>query len=127
MVKNKRFLLDTHIFIWWMEGKKLGADISNLLQNPESVIFLSAVSVWEMVVKKAKGKLRLPQDWKKTIKDSRFEILPINLEYALTLESLPLHHNDPFDRMLIAQVKAESLTMITTDSKIKRYKIPILG
>lgn len=124
---NKKFLLDTHIFIWWMEGKKLGANISNLLQNPEGVIFLSAVSVWEMVVKKAKGKLRLPKDWKETIKDSSFEILPINFEHALALEHLPLHHNDPFDRMLVAQVKTEGLTMITADSKMKRYKIPILG
>ncbi len=127
MVTSKSFLLDTHIFIWWMEkNKKLSRDIKSILENPESQIFLSIVSIWEMIIKKSAGKLRLPHNWKTTLKDSRFDILKVNLEHVYLLENLPLLHKDPFDRLLIAQAQAENCVLITDDAKIKKYKVQTL-
>lgn len=127
MANNKKFLLDTQIFIWWMKDENLRKNITNILSDPVNIIYLSTVSVWEMIIKKKIGKLRLPKDWKITIQDGRFEILPINLEHVLAVESLPLHHKDPFDRMLIAQSKVENFTMITSDSKMNKYNIRVIG
>lgn len=124
MARNKSFLLDTHIFIWWMEkNKKLSKDVKSIIENPENQIFLSTVSVWEMIIKKSAGKLKLPHNWKTTLKNSRFDILEVSLEHVYLLESLPLLHKDPFDRMLIAQAQAENCILITDDSKIKKYKV----
>lgn len=128
MEKNLKYLLDTQIFVRWMEGgKRLTKEIKTILENPRSVVYLSVASVWEMVIKKKLGKLRLPRNWKETLKDSRFEILPITLDHTYSIESLPLIHRDPFDRMLIAQALVEKATLITGDSKIKKYKVPILS
>ncbi len=128
MAKSDKFLLDTQIFIWWMEDKKrLKENIKNILSDSSNSVFLSVTSVWEMAIKLKLGKLKLPKDWKQTIKNCRFEILPVNFEHALALEELPLHHKDPFDRMLIAQAKVENCTLITVDQKIQKYKIPVVS
>lgn len=127
MVNNKNFLLDTQIFIWWMKDEKLKEDVTNILSDPANTIYLSTVSVWEMIIKKKIGKLKLPKDWKTTIKDGRFEVLSINFEHALAVETLPPHHKDPFDRMLIAQSKVEDLILITSDPKMSKYKIRVIG
>lgn len=127
MVNNTKFLLDTQIFIWWMKDEKLQENVKNIISNPANTIYLSTVSVWEMIIKKKIGKLKLPKNWKITIEDGKFEILPINLEHALTVETLFLHHKDPFDRMLIAQAKVENLIMITSDPKMSKYKIRVIG
>lgn len=126
MANNKKFLLDTQIFIWWMKDEKLTENITNILSDPTNIIYLSTVSVWEMIIKEKIGKLKLPKNWKITIKDGRFEILPISLEHVLVVETLPLHHKDPFDRMLIAQSQTENLTLITSDLKMNKYKIQII-
>jgi len=122
-----RYLLDTHIFIWWMEkNKRLSKDIFNLLNNPQNQIFLSVASVWELIIKKAKKKLKTPKDVQGGIKASGF--IPINIEmlHVLDLEKLPMHHNDPFDRIIISQAKIEHLTLITADKKIWKYNLALL-
>jgi|SRR3989338_962061 len=122
-----RYLLDTHIFIWWMEkNKRLSKDIFNLLNNPQNQIFLSVASVWELIIKKAKKKLKTPKDVQGGIKASGF--IPINIEmlHVLDLEKLPMHHNDPFDRIIISQAKIEHLTLITADKKIWKHNLSLL-
>jgi len=122
-----KILLDTHIFIWWMEkNKRLSKDIFNLLNNPQNQIFLSVASVWELIIKKAKKKLKTPKDVQGGIKASGF--IPINIEmlHVLDLEKLPMHHNDPFDRIIISQAKIEHLTLITADKKIWKYNLALL-
>ena len=122
-----RYLLDTHIFIWWIEkNKRLSKDIFNLLNNPQNQIFLSVASVWELIIKKAKKKLKTPKDVQGGIKASGF--IPINIEmlHVLDLEKLPMHHNDPFDRIIISQAKIEHLTLITADKKIWKYNLALL-
>lgn len=121
------YLLDTHIFIWWMEkNKRLSKDIFNLINNPQNQIFLSAASIWEIVIKKAKKKLKAPKDVGGGIKASGFTPIDIEVLHVLGIEKLPLHHNDPFDRILISQARVENLTFITTDEKIWKYDLPLL-
>lgn len=127
MESDRRFIIDTHIFVWWMEkDNRLRKNIENIIADPQNFIFLSTVCVWELVTKKKIGRLRLPKDWKETVNSGRFEILPINLEHVLALETLPLYHKDPFDRMLIAQAQVENCRLITVDPKIKKYKVRTL-
>ena len=121
---NGSFLLDTHVFIWWMKNDKiLPEKLKQLIENQNNLIFLSVISIWEMIVKSKLGKLKLPANWSKSFENIRFEIMPLELKHILTLEKLPLHHKDPFDRMLISQAISEKTTLITNDQKIKKYKV----
>lgn len=121
------YLIDTHIFIWLMENnKKVSGQIKALLQSPTVDVFISIASVWEMVIKQTKGKLKIPEDIKGGIRSSGLTILPIEISHALQTGKLPNYHHDPFDRMLISQTKIENLTLITADPKIWKYKIPII-
>ena len=122
-----RYLIDTQIFIWWMEkNRRLSKNTFNLLNDPQNQIFLSIATVWEIVIKKAKKKLKTPKDVEGGVKTSGF--MPINIEmlHVLGVEKLPMHHKDPFDRILIAQARVENLTFITTDEKIWKYDLPLL-
>ncbi len=122
-----RYLLDTHIFLWWMEGNsRLSKDTFNLLNNSQSKIFLSVASVWEIVIKKAKKKLKTPKDVGGGIKASGFIRINIEMLHVLGIEKLPMYHNDPFDRIIISQAKIEHLTLITADKKIWKYDLSFL-
>lgn len=124
---NKGFLIDTQVFVWWMEeSKRLPKNIFNLLNDPQNQIFLSVASVWEIVIKRAKNKLKVPTDIEGGIKKSYFTVLPIELAHVIQVDKLPIYHQDPFDRILISQAKVEGLTFITSDPKIWKYKISIL-
>ena len=124
MAINNRYLLDTQIFLWWMDGaKKLNNDLIKIIKNPENQIFLSVASIWEIVIKKTIGKLRMPTNWKDDLGKSGFLILSIELEHVFKIENLKYHHKDPFDRMLIAQAKVENLILITNDPKIRKYNL----
>ena len=128
MVAENIFLLDTQVFIWWMEkNRRLAEELYNLINNSDNQIFLSVATVWEIVIKKSKGKLKVPNDIKGGIKTSGFNLLPIEISHVLALEKLPPHHRDPFDRILIAQAQIENCTLVTNDPKIKRYKIKTVG
>ncbi len=127
MVNNNGYLIDTHIFIWWMEkSNKLPQELFDLLNNPHNKIFLSVVSVWEIVLKKRKKKLDLSMDMKVSVQKSKFSVLPIEIDHVFGIDILPLHHKDPFDRILISQAIVEKLTLITTDDKIVKYNLPML-
>lgn len=126
-MSSKGFLLDTHIFIWWMENKKrLDKNLFNILKNPKNTIILSAATIWEIVIKRAKGKLKTSITLEKGIKQSGFIILPIQMTHVLGIQKLPHYHADPFDRLLISQSQIESLTLITSDQKIWQYDIDVL-
>src|SRR6185295_10528356 len=101
-----RLLLDTQVVIWWLEGsKRLGADARHALEESQSIVLLSPVTAWEMVIKIALGRLKLkeaPGVALPRLVASGCEPLPITLNHALGVQALPAHHGDPFDRMLIA-------------------------
>lgn len=126
-----RLLLDTHVFIWFvLSPSQLSATALAAIQNPQSRIFLSLVSAWEMGIKSGLGKLSLTQPIEPFIEDqarrNRFEILPITLPHIAAVERLPQHHRDPFDRLLIAQSITEAMPLISADHSFDAYPITLI-
>lgn len=123
-----RLLLDTHAFLWWIsDDPRLSERAIELISEPANVVFFSAVSGWEVVVKASLGRVELaepPGDLiPREVARNAFEILPLHLRHALGVADLPQIHRDPFDRMLVAQAIAEELTLISKDSVMKRYPL----
>lgn len=123
-------LLDTHALIWWLEdSERLGERTRAAMRNPTANLFISVVSVWEMSIKTAIGRLRLavnPEDSIPELFAAGFQSLPIHFRHAFGVRHLPPHHNDPFDRMLIAQAKCEELAIVTADPAFSAYGVPTL-
>jgi PIN domain nuclease of toxin-antitoxin system len=119
-------LLDTHVALWGLTGDAaLSRDfLDRLRRDPD--IYLSPVTVWEVAIKQALGKLRGPADLPEQLRDMGFRELPIAHEHAVVAGRLPLHHRDPFDRMLVAQATVEGLTLATRDADIQRYQVDTL-
>lgn len=120
-------LLDTHVLLWWRgEYRRIGASVLEKIADPESAVFYSSASIWEMAIKHALGKLRMPADLLETMAERGFAELPVRSADALRAGALPPHHADPFDRMLIAQAQGERLTLVTSDTRLAAYDVPIL-
>ena len=121
------FLLDTHILLWWLyDEPKLSKHGRTLISAPENNIFVSAVSGWEIAIKKALGKLISPDDLEMALEKNNFQALDITFAHSQVVGILPPFHDDPFDRMLIAQSKLENLSLITHDKKLKQYEAKII-
>ena len=126
-----RFLLDTHVFLWWNEDNpRLSKKAKRIMADPRNTLVLSVASAWEIAIKVQLGKLRLPEDAASYVparaaRDS-IEILPILLPHALALESLPMHHRDPFDRILVVQSQLEKLPILTADPAITAYPVSVI-
>ena len=119
-------LLDTHVVLWWLgRDPELSEEARNTIASDPQV-FVSAATAWEMAIKQNSGKLRAPADLEDQLARHGFAHLPITLAHALMAGSLPRHHNDPFDRMLVAQAAIEGLTVVTRDSRIPRYGVATL-
>jgi PIN domain nuclease of toxin-antitoxin system len=118
-----KLLLDTHVFLWWREAsERIGSEARSAIAGADSV-YVSAASAWEVSIKVALGKLEIPGPLGPAVIESRFEPLPITFEHASTVTALPLHHGDPFDRMLAAQARAEGLTLVTHDRRFAPYGV----
>ncbi|MGV3763588.1 type II toxin-antitoxin system VapC family toxin [Parapedobacter sp.] len=123
-------LLDTHALIWYItDNHRLPAKTRSLIEFPENNCFVSLATYWEMAIKNSLGRL----DFKKPIvtifeivEQSGFEILPINVNHILRATSLPFHHYDPFDRMIIGQAIADDLSIVTKDEKFPQYEVNLL-
>lgn len=123
-----KYLLDTNILLWSLdEDKKLGNTIKSIISDPKNEIYVSIVSCWEISIKAKIKKLPLKTTLQVVFDNIQFDFLNITLEHILGVYDLPLHHKDPFDRMLIAQAKAENMILLTSDPKFKKYKVPILA
>lgn len=121
---NNTYLIDTHILLWWLsDDKKLSKKVRDLIADADNRILASAVSVWEIAIKKSLKKLKVPDNLSKIIETSDIEFLPVTVDHAWYVERLPLIHHDPFDRLLIAQCLVEELTFVTVDKIIPTYKI----
>jgi PIN domain nuclease of toxin-antitoxin system len=120
-------LLDTHVLLWYLAGEpRLTATVRDQIAQPETRVWVSVASVWEMSIKRAQSKLTMPEDLDAALVAYRFEPLPITLAHALAAGALPPHHRDPFDRMLIAQAQLEGLTLVTHDERFRPYGGDIL-
>ncbi|OOR91874.1 hypothetical protein B0181_02240 [Moraxella caviae] len=120
------YLVDTHVYLWADHAvHKLCPKVREILANPKHTIYLSMASLWEMQIKIQLGKLTLDtplqEAMNRVCKQGLYQILPIKLSHLWTLERLPHLHNDPFDRLLMAQSLNEKLPFITADSKILQY------
>lgn len=125
-----KVLLDTHVFLWAIaEEEKLSRRAREIYTGPNE-LWLSVVSMWEILVKVRIGRLPLPQPagpyLTRKLAQNRIEVLPIKLDHALRMETLALHHHDPFDRMLIAQSLEEKLPLVSADTVFESYPVRLL-
>ncbi len=122
------YLPDTHVFLWYAtSARTLKEETYRILGDPANRVFISVASIWEMAIKQGLGKLEpLDQEPEQVVDDSRFRLLDINSLHAKTAGRLPLHHRDPFDRMLVAQAQIEDLIIITNDGDIPKYGVTTL-
>ncbi len=119
-----RLLLDSHVLLWsLMDVSRLGMLAREAITSPGNEVFVSAVSLWELALKREKGKLTAPDDLTTIVEQIGFTPLPLSLFHAEQAATLPMHHKDPIDRMLIAQAQAEGLVLITGDAHILQYPI----
>ncbi len=126
-----RFLLDTHCWLWWnSDPDRLPPHALEVIANGENEILLSVVSAWEIAIKYTLGKLQLPLEPAEYIpsrlKANKITALPIHLTHTLEVSALPLHHRDPFDRLIISQARCEALTIITADRQFATYDVTMM-
>lgn len=121
-------LLDTHVLLWWLAGQTdLMPRATAAIAAPESDVTVSAASIWEISIKKGRGRLRAPDELVRAIEAEEFHEMPIRMIHAERAGALPPHHADPFDRMLIAQAQLEGLTIVTSDKAFEAYGVPLLA
>lgn len=120
-------LLDTHALLWWLaDDPALPQVARTAIRTGGTLVLVSAATAWEISIKQALGKLEAPDDLEAALVASRFQPLPITVADALAAGRLPRHHDDPFDRMLIAQAQYAQLTIVTHDPKFRLYDVDVL-
>ena len=126
-----RILLDTHIFLWFINADiRLSTTIRDTIRDPDNDVYLSSVSIWEVIVKYQLGKLSLPESPKTYLPKQRdlhqIDSLALDEMSVIQLTKLPLLHRDPFDRMLICQALQNDLTIATVDSAVRAYSVSVI-
>ena len=120
-----KLILDTHVLLWWLDDPKLlSKNAQHALSDLNSEVFVSSAVLWEIAIKHGLGKLSVSADAvAAALATTGFQPLPITFSHAIAAGALPLHHRDPFDRMLIAQAIEESSYLVTRDASISRYSV----
>ena len=126
-----RLLLDTQIFLWFLDDeRRIPAGARRAIHAGENAVLVSAAAVWEVSIKASLGRLRIAatdlRRLPRLIDDAGFEELPVRATHAAGVHALPWHHRDPFDRLMIAQARAESLTLVSVDPVLRAYDVPVL-
>lgn len=124
-------LLDTHVFLWWVAGdRRISPKAREIIADGRNTLYLSAASGWEMAIKAGLGRLHVADELERFIPEQMalngIEGLPVALPHALRVAALPLHHRDPFDRLLVAQAELEGLVVLTGDPQIAAYGVETL-
>jgi PIN domain nuclease of toxin-antitoxin system len=123
-----KLLLDTHTMIWVFSAPHLlSAQARDVISMRENEVFVSVISPWEVAIKRSKRKLRAPDDLGDAVEAHRFQLLPVLLRHTKAIGSLPNHHGDPFDRMLVAQAITDGLTLVTSDRLLLHYPVATLS
>ena len=123
-----RLLLDTHVVLWWLTDEaRLREEARQAIAAGRNEVLVGAVTGWEIAIKRALGKLRAPEDMEAVVEDAGFAPLPLLFRHAERAGSLPMHHRDPFDRMLVAQAQIEGLVLVTRDERLSRYEVETLA
>ena len=126
-----RLLLDTHVWLWMIGNEeRLAEEHRATLVDPDSELFLSAAAIWELGIKAAAGKMKYTGSYESQvpihIRRSGVRPLAITVEHAVAAAALPMHHRDPFDRMMVAQAKVEGLTFMTADRRLAAYDVTVV-
>lgn len=122
-----RYLLDTHALLWARATREvLSADALAILESVDNALYLSVASLWECAIKSSIGKLDVPEDFYRTVSGD-YEILGIDVSHVQACANLPMHHRDPFDRMLVVQAQMGGLTLVTRDRNIAKYDAPVIA
>ena len=120
-------LLDTHTLLWWLDDHSILSDrAGSVIADGKNLVFVSAVSIWEIRIKQSLGKLDVPENFRTVLNREQFEPLDITADHAHAVFDLPNYHRNPFDRMLIAQSKVEKLTIVTRDDRFRLYHVPTI-
>lgn len=120
-------LLDTHVLLWWLfDDPRLRVQTAQVIDNSGADVVVSSVSGFEISIKKTLGKLDAPDDLEMQLDEGGFTVLPLSMRHGLVAGALPMHHRDPFDRLLIAQALCEGLTLVTADTALRQYDIGVL-
>lgn len=122
-----RLLLDTHVVLWELSDSRRVSRAAAEAIEQATVLFFSVVSFAEIGVKSALGKLSVPGDLREHVLRSGLHVLGLEADHGLAVADLPMHHRDPFDRLLIAQARAERLTIVTADRRIADYDVPLVN
>jgi PIN domain nuclease of toxin-antitoxin system len=121
-------LLDTHILLWWLaDDAQLTDKACELIAAPENMAFVSAASAWEIAIKQTLGRLTIEGELDAVVIEEGFTTLPFSFKHAAETQLLPPIHNDPFDRMLVAQARVESLHLLTADRRILKYPANVIS
>jgi PIN domain nuclease of toxin-antitoxin system len=121
-----RLLVDTHAVLWWLaDDEALTEPARTVMADPQNDLLVSTASVWEAAIKRALGQLTAPDDLPDVIEEEGFVFLPVSPLHAWGVGTLPPHHRDPFDRLLIAQAQAERLAVVTGDERFAAYGVDV--
>jgi PIN domain nuclease of toxin-antitoxin system len=123
----KRLLLDTHVALWLLvdETERVPDHVVETLEDERNQVALSAVSVWEIAIKRSTGKFTLEDGWAQRLSELGFDAMPVTALHAEAVEHLPWHHRDPFDRLLVAQASVERRTLVTADGRLAAYGVEV--
>ena len=123
-----RLLLDSNALFWYVsEPENLSAETFATIDDPDSEVYFSAVNLWELAIKRAKGKLEFEDaEMLDAVGEQNFVELPVTSRYGLEAAALPPYHSDPFDRMLIAKARLEGLTLVTSDRQFSHYRVLLM-
>ena len=122
-----KYLIDSHVWIWLLKyPERIPSTAMSLLQQPQADLYFSVGSVWELALKRARKKAEIPVDLLTPLKANNVQLLPITIEHAEASACLPFHHNDPFDRLFLAQAMLEDMTLVTHDKQFIPYNVPLV-
>ncbi|MGH2782299.1 MAG: type II toxin-antitoxin system VapC family toxin [Thermoleophilaceae bacterium] len=124
----KRLLLDTNVAVWLLLGDRasVSGEAERALVDEDNTISVSAVSVWEIAIKRSLGKLRIEDTWARALARLDFNPMPVTAQHAERVEHLPWHHRDPFDRLLVAQASLEDHALVSADPRMVAYGVEVV-
>ena len=124
----RRLLLDTNVVVWLLLNDRDAVPdaIAQALADERNAVSLSAVSVWEIAIKRSLGKLEIEDGWDRALARLDFEPMPVTFTHARHVEGLPWHHRDPFDRLLVAQASVEGHELVSADARLAAYGVDVV-